>query len=152
MTAAIVSQGKKGAEWQYDLESVYSVMFTSFHFSHLSEALLRDVRLSDSKTHELFSDKMRMIFIALPSMTKEWEECDTELERLIYPVKNMETLDKNTAPYKSSNYEDMFEASEEVNLSPDEVVPYPGPSGASSTGNIASICIKRKTKLKQQPK
>lgn len=122
--AAVIKQGRKGAEWHYDIESVYSVMFLNFNFRHLSERLVRDVRLIDTKTNEVYSDKMRMIFLAMPEMKKRWADCHTELEQLIYLVKNMEKLDKNSDAYKSKQYDDLFDSCEKVYLSAEELVEY----------------------------
>ena len=58
-----------------------------------------DIVLSDRDTHEVFSDKLRFIFIELPAFTKEEEECITDFERWIYVLKNMETL--NRLPFKA---------------------------------------------------
>ena len=58
-----------------------------------------DIVLSDRDTHEVFSDKLRFIFIGLPAFTKEEEECITDFERWIYVLKNMETL--NRLPFKA---------------------------------------------------
>ena len=58
-----------------------------------------DIVLSDRDTHEIFSDKLRFIFIELPAFTKEEEECITDFERWIYVLKNMETL--NRLPFKA---------------------------------------------------
>lgn len=49
--------------------------------------------------HEVFSDKLRFIFIELPAFTNEEEECITDFERWIYVLKNMETL--NRLPFKA---------------------------------------------------
>ena len=61
--------------------------------------LRTDIVLSDRDTHEVFSDKLRFIFIELPAFTKEEEECITDFERWIYVLKNMETL--NRLPFKA---------------------------------------------------
>ena len=61
--------------------------------------LRTDVILSDRDTHEQFSDRMRMIFLELPSFTKEEDECETDFERWIYVLKNMETLQR--LPFKA---------------------------------------------------
>ena len=54
--------------------------------------LRTDVILSDRETGELFSDKFREIFIALPLFNKNEEECETNFERWIYILNNMETF------------------------------------------------------------
>ena len=45
-------------------------------------------------TTEQFSDKLRMIFLQLPLFTKEADECENQVERWIYLLKNMETLNR----------------------------------------------------------
>ena len=59
----------------------------------------KDVILADKETHELFIDKMRFIFLELPSFLKEEDECETDFERWIYVLKNMETLKR--MPFKA---------------------------------------------------
>ncbi|WP_446715763.1 PD-(D/E)XK nuclease family transposase [Bacteroides sp. GD17] len=57
-----------------------------------------DIWLVDRDTNEPFSDKLRFIFIELPSFTKEEQNCETDFERWIYVLKNMETLKR--LPFK----------------------------------------------------
>ena len=66
--------------------------------------------LSDRDTHELFSDKMRYIFIELPSFAKEEDECVNDFERWIYVLKNMDTLKR--MPFRARK--SVFEKLEEV--------------------------------------
>ena len=72
--------------------------------------LRTDIVLSDRNTHEVFSDKLRFIFIELPAFTKEEEECITDFEHWIYVLKNMETL--NRLPFKARKA--MFEKLEKI--------------------------------------
>ena len=60
--------------------------------------LRTDVILADKETGELFSEKFRQIFIALPLFKKSEEECETNFERWIYILNNMETLKR--MPFK----------------------------------------------------
>ena len=53
-----------------------------------------DVVLAEKGTKEQFSDKLRMIFLQLPLFTKESDECENQVERWIYLLKNMETLNR----------------------------------------------------------
>ena len=73
--------------------------FLNFRLSDFPGKLRTDIVLSDRNTHEIFSDKLRFIFIELPAFTKEEEECETDFERWIYILKNMETL--NRLPFKA---------------------------------------------------
>ena len=99
LSNAIARQGEKGSTWQYDVKAVYGVFFINFHLEQGIEAMRRDIILANKETHKLFSDKMRFIFLELPSFKKEEEECDNDFERWIYVLKNMETL--NRLPFKA---------------------------------------------------
>lgn len=99
LSRAISHQGERGAEWQFNLKAVYGVFFMNFHLDGTPNKFRTDVVLTDKDTHEQFSDKLRLIFLELPSFTKEEEECNTDFERWIYILKNMETL--NRLPFKA---------------------------------------------------
>ena len=64
----------------------------------------------DRETKEIFTDKLRLIYIEFPFFTKTEQECGTELEQWIYILKNMETLEK--MPFKNEKY--LFEKLEET--------------------------------------
>lgn len=74
------------------------MFFMNFRLGDSPGKLCTDIVLSDRNTHEVFSDKLRFIFIELPAFTNE-EECITDFERWIYVLKNMETL--NRLPFKA---------------------------------------------------
>ena len=99
LSQAIARQGEKGVDWKFNLKAVYGVFFLNFSLTDLPRKLRTDIVLSDRDTHELFTDKMRYIFIELPSFTKEESECETDFERWIYVLKNMETLQR--LPFKA---------------------------------------------------
>ena len=99
VSRTISRQGERGIHWQFDLKAVYGVFFMNFVLKGSAHKLRTDVILSDRDTHEQFSDRMRMIFLELPSFTKEEDECETDFERWIYVLKNMETLQR--LPFKA---------------------------------------------------
>lgn len=109
LSHAVVRQGKRGEFWKFDIKAVYGVFFMNFLLKN-NVKLRTDVILADSETGELFSDKMRQIFIALPVFDKDEDECDTDFERWIYVLKNMETLKR--LPFKARKA--VFEKLEEI--------------------------------------
>ena len=111
LSQAIARQGERGSKWMYDLKAVYGVFFLNFPMPGTKAHKLRmDIVLSDRDTHELFSDKMRYIFIELPSFAKEEDECMNDFERWIYVLKNMDTLKR--MPFRARK--SVFEKLEEV--------------------------------------
>ena len=75
-----------------------------------SHKLRTDIVLSDRETHEAFSDKLRFIFLELPSFTKEEQECETDFERWIYVLKGMDALQR--VPFKAMK--SVFEKLEKI--------------------------------------
>ncbi|HBX44352.1 MAG TPA: hypothetical protein DEG28_00460, partial [Porphyromonadaceae bacterium] len=94
----ITRQGSAGGEWHFDVKAVYGVFFMNFRLNSIPHKLRTNVILADRETHEQFSDKLRFIFIELPSFTKQEDECDTNFDKWIYTLKNMEIL--KSIPFK----------------------------------------------------
>ena len=108
LSRAIANQGQKGPSWMFDLKAVYGVFFMSFHLDGRRQARFRtDVALRDIQTNEPFSDKMRFIFLDLPAFTKDEETCETDFERWIYVLKNMEILQRMPFKARKSVFEEL---------------------------------------------
>ena len=101
ISKSIIQQGERGADWYYDVKAVYLVAFLNFRLKDISDEFRTDVGLMNLRTHEPFSDKFRLIYLQLPLFQKEAEECETDFERWIYVLKNMETL--NRLPFAAQN-------------------------------------------------
>ena len=91
---SIVSQGET-RDWDYRLEPVYTVSFMNFIIKgHDTLAKFRtDVTLADMEDGRAFSDRMRLVYLTLPLFRKGADECETNLERWIYTLKNMNKLE-----------------------------------------------------------
>ena len=85
-----------------------------------SVKLRTDVILADRDTGELFTDRMRQIFIALPLFQKEEEECENDFERWIYTLKNMETLKRMPFKARKAVFEKLEEIADVASLSKEE--------------------------------
>ena len=108
LSRAIANQGQKGPSWMFDLKAVYGVFFMNFHLDRRRQARFRtDVSLRDMRTNEPFSDKMRFIFLDLPAFTKDEERCETDFERWIYVLKNMEILQRMPFKARKSVFEEL---------------------------------------------
>ena len=108
LSRAIANQGQKGPSWMFDLKAVYGVFFMNFHLDGRRQARFRtDVSLRNMRTNEPFSDKMRFIFLDLPAFTKDEETCETDFERWIYVLKNMEILQRMPFKARKSVFEEL---------------------------------------------
>lgn len=119
---AIVSQGRRGVN--YGIQPVYTVIITGFNLRRLSPRLVNEVVLKERDTNEVYSEDLVLSFISLDQVKSRWTDCDTELERILFLIKNMHTMDKNSDAYRSKEYSELFDASETSSLVAEEMVAY----------------------------
>jgi len=96
---AIVAQGETGNMFRYKLVPVYGVFFMNFTLNELPQDIKTDASFVDKDTLLKISDKIRLIFIQLPLFNKKMDECETDFEKWIYILKNMEILTR--LPFKA---------------------------------------------------
>ena len=120
LSRSISQQGEKGATWKYDIKAVYLIAFLNFKLKDISTEFRTDVALSDLKTKELFSDKLRLIYLQLPYFEKEADECENVFERLIYVLKNMDLLNRMPWAAQDSVFQKLASIAEVASLSKQE--------------------------------
>ena len=86
--------------------------------------LRTDIVLSDRNTHEVFSDKLRFIFIELAAFTNEEEECITDFERWIYILKHMDILDRMPFKARKAVFERLEKLASKANMTQEERAQY----------------------------
>jgi len=120
LSQAVTRQGERGGDWMFELKPVYGVFFMNFRLQDTPGKLRSDIVLSDRDTHEQFTDKLRFIFIELPCFTKEEQECETDFERWIYILKNMETLKRIPFKTRKAAFEKLEKIADIASLSKEE--------------------------------
>lgn len=142
LSHAVARQGQKGLDWRFDVKAVYGVFFMNFLLND-SVKLRTDVILADRDTGELFTDKMRQTFIALPVFNKEEDECENDFERWIYVLKNMETLKRLPFKARKAVFEKLEEIADVASLSGEERERYENSVNAYRT----NLCVMDAAKL-----
>ena len=118
----IVGQGKAG--WDYELAPVFAIAITDFNFNHMSPKLVRDVMLVDKESMEPLTDKVHILMCSLKEIPTRWENCKTELEEMLFLIKNMEHMDNTSLAYREGRYPEVFEAARSSQLRPSDIVEY----------------------------
>ena len=66
------AQAPKGAAWNYRLKSVYTICILNFAFPDVREPRYRrEVQLLDTRSHEIFYDKLTFIYLEMPNFQKK---------------------------------------------------------------------------------
>lgn len=100
LSADIHAQGRKGNDWNYELTPVFGIFMMNFEGKDFANEQIRDdIGLVNIKTHELFSNKLKMIFLKIPMMDKEAAECHSSFEQWLYLFKHMENMDRIPAAF-----------------------------------------------------
>ena len=122
VSACIFRQGVKGSNYKFD--PVYLIVITDFDMKPFEKRIVNEVVLMERETNVVLTEDVKIYFLSLNQVSRNRDECKTELERILYLVKNMENLNKESKPYKSGEYKEMFNASEIASMGAEDIVEY----------------------------
>ena len=100
------------------------IAFTNFVMTGFDGRLRIDAGLTDLQQGGLFCDKLRLIYLQMPCLTKEAEECENHFERWIYILKNMEILERMPWAAQNAVFRRLAEVAEVSKLSREERIKY----------------------------
>lgn len=123
MSRSISAQGEKGKDWKFEIYPVYGVFLLNYKMGKNSK-FRTDVILADKDTGEMFSNKMRQIYLEFPWFTKEADECETDFERWLYLLKNMEVLERMPFSARTAVWEKLLDVANVASLSKEERARY----------------------------
>ena len=124
ISESIARQGERGSSWNYAIDAVYLIAFLNFIPLDFKRQFRTDVVLAEKDTVEQFSDKMRMTFLQLPLFDKEAGECENQVERWIFLLKNMETLSRLPWAAQSAVFKKLESIADVGAMSRDERLKY----------------------------
>jgi predicted transposase/invertase (TIGR01784 family) len=128
-TSRLISdQAPKGrrSEWAYNLNEVYLVALLEDFTLKIGNAAeyLHDVCLCNRDTGEIFYDKLNYTYIELFNFVKTEIKLETELDKWLYVLKNMSTMDKIPVYLRKPIFEKLFNIAEYSNLTKEEKTMY----------------------------
>ena len=126
-TFPIREQAKKGTDWNFRLECVYTVALLNFDleeeaFDH--DDFNHDVGLLDKKTHKVFNDKLSFKYVEIAKFNKTEAELVTLYDKWLYVLKNLSRLDRQPVALKEKVFEKLFEEAEIAKFSKTELKEY----------------------------
>ena len=108
----IQQQGKHG-DWNYQLKAVYVIAILNFVFDHIHDGYFHhEVQLTDSKTREVFYDKLTFIYLEMPKFNKKEEELDSMFDKWLFVLRNLTRLMEKPATLQERVFTRFFEAAE----------------------------------------
>ena len=125
-TFPIREQAKRG-DWDYRLESVYTVGILNFVFDedkNSKDYFHHEVKLMDVNTKKVFYDKLTFIYLELPKFTKTEHELETLFEKWIFVLKNLSRLLERPAALQERVFNRLFEAASIARFTPKQLREY----------------------------
>jgi len=126
VSCSIQEQGKKGKEWKFDLCPVYLVNIVNFKLNkrQKTEKYASYIQLLDRDTHQLFSDKLTLVYLELPRFKKKEDELKNNVERWMYIFKHLHDLKNVPENLHSDVFQKLFEEAKIANMTPEEYDAY----------------------------
>ena len=100
------------------------IAFLNFRRPDIGEEFRTDVMLMDKKSKQVFSDKLRLVYLQLPLFEKEVAECENDFDRWIYVLKNMETIKRLPWAAQNSVFQKLAEIADVSSLTKEERLHY----------------------------
>nr|WP_262249418.1 Rpn family recombination-promoting nuclease/putative transposase [Parapedobacter soli] len=121
---SISEQAPKGrrSEWAYNVKEVYLIaLLEDFSLDTDNDpAFLHDIYLSNRETGKVFYEGLGYIFIELSKFVETGAELDTDLDKRLYVLKNMSSMNKIPVYLRKPIFEKVFNIAEYSNLTKEE--------------------------------
>ena len=126
-TFPIREQAPKGADWNFELEHVYTIALLNFDLKEPAfdpNDITHDVGLLDKKTHNVFNDKLSFKYVEIAKFNKTANELTTLYDKWLYVLKNLSRLDKRPDSLREKIFKKLFEEAEIATFTPKELKEY----------------------------
>lgn len=117
-TFPIREQTQKGNGWNYKLEAIYCISVLDFTFDDYrdNQEVVHTVQLKD-QNNQIFYDKLTFIYLEMPNFNKQESELESNLDKWLYFIKNLDELQNIPLIFKDSDiFQDAFIRAEVANL------------------------------------
>ena len=117
----IQEQAKRGADWDYRLETVFSIGILDFKFDEhkMEKDLLHIVELKNQKC-EVFYDKLKFVYIELPKFKKKHSELETHFDKWLYVFTHLQKLQNRPKALQERVFKKVFEVAEIARFTKEE--------------------------------
>ena len=114
----ILRQAQQG-NWDFKLNPVYLVAVLDFKYDEMEERqkLYRLVSLKD-QDGDPFSETLKMVFLQMPLFKKTGSELETQRDKWLFFLKNLESFEDVPAILREPVFEKAFATAEYVNYPP----------------------------------
>ena len=123
-TFPIREQGQKG-EWNYRLKAVYVIGVLNFIFDDSHDNYYHhEVKLMDSRTKEVFYEKLTFIYLEMPKFNKTEDQLETLFDKWLFVLRNLSRLLERPAALQDRVFNRLFETAEISKFTKEQIDAY----------------------------
>ena len=112
-TFPIREQAQRGSSWDYRLKAVYTIGILNFCFDESDpEYFHHEVKLMDTKTKEVFYDKLSYIYLEMPKFTKSEDELENLFDKWLFAIRHLPYLLERPKILSEEVFKRFFELAE----------------------------------------
>lgn len=126
-TFPIREQAKRGGDWDFHLNPVYTIGLLNFNFAEGLQDAHRwhhEVKLMEVDTKEVFYDKLTYVYVEIPKFDKKEDELVSMYDKWMYVLRNLSSLMQRPAALQERVFTRLFEQAEIAKFNPQELRSY----------------------------
>ena len=119
----IIEQGEMGAEWDFHLNSVYTIGILNFVFpgdEYDKDCFHHEVKLIDVEDKHVFYDKLTYVYLEMPKFDKTEDQLVSMYDKWLFVLKNLTKLMERPAALQERVFTRLFEEAEIARFTRDE--------------------------------
>ncbi len=128
-TFPIQEQAKKGDDWNFKLDPIYTIAILDFVFDDDKDETDKyryDVKLTELETQTVFNDKLTFIYLEMPKFNKQLDELSTRFDKWLYVIKNLSRLQEIPEKLQERIFVKLFKSAEIAQFTREEYRRYEG--------------------------
>ena len=114
-TFPIREQAKQGSDWNFELNTVYTIAILDFVFDpsvDRPDKFRHDVKLVDVDTQEVFYNKLTFIYLEMPKFNKPIESLNSRFDKWMYVIRNLNRLERVPKELQENVFMHLFKVAE----------------------------------------
>ena len=115
-----------GENWNFKLNAVYSISILDFLLpeKNNSQKYYRKVKLIDTDTKDVFSNKLTFVYVELPKFKKEQNELKNQFEKWLFLLKHLPRLQNLPIKMQENIFKKVMDVAELAKLNKEEQAAY----------------------------
>lgn len=112
-------------EWDFKMGKVYTIGILNFALNDTDPGYMHhEVKLMDTRTHEVFYDKLTYIYLEMPKFRKTEKELANIFEKWLFAIKNLGSLMERPDALQEAVFTRLFEQAEIAQFNESELRDY----------------------------